>query len=79
MEPRSLDFVEALNSILSEYNLSKVQLAKVLGVQHTTVYSWMKGSIKVKPSTACKIYKKFNILVKPYTPELLQDLVDDSL
>jgi len=54
---------EAIKLLRDKFKVSQSQLAKELGVSHTTVSLWERGKSNIKPDNAYVLYKKFDVLV----------------
>lgn len=56
-----MDFIEIIKSILITNNLSQERLAKILGVNQTTVGQWILGKKKPSYDSILAIYENFGI------------------
>lgn len=71
-------FIGSLNFAHNELKLSYGYLAKILGIGRATIYSWVNGTRKPKPSTVKKCYMILLDLVEANTYKL-SELSDFSL
>lgn len=56
-----MNYIEILQQIMTENNLSQKKLADILGVHQTTVGQWLLGKKKPGYDSIMMLYKKFNI------------------
>ncbi|MBE5745695.1 MAG: helix-turn-helix transcriptional regulator [Clostridiales bacterium] len=56
-----MSYIDVLKDIMQENNLSQEKMAKILGVNQTTISQWLLGNKKPNFDSIYTIYKKFNI------------------
>lgn len=56
-----MEYIETIKNILTTYNLSQEKLAKILGVNQTTVGQWLLGKKKPSYDSIMALYKHFGI------------------
>lgn len=54
-------YIEVLKELITEKKLSQEKLAKILGVNQTTVGQWLLGKKKPNFDNILAIYEKFGI------------------
>lgn len=54
-------FKDIIKSIMIEKNLTQSELAKILGVNQTTIGQWLNGKKKPSYDSIAMIYQKFDI------------------
>ena len=54
-------FQDVIKEIMALKNLSQPKMAKILGVDQTTVGQWLRGKIKPGYDSILAIYEKFGI------------------
>ena len=54
-------FQEIIREIMDLKNLSQMKMAKILGVDQTTVSQWLRGTKKPSYESMLAIYEKFGI------------------
>ena len=64
-----MEFIEIIKQIMIENKLSQEGLAKILGVNQTTISQWLLGNKKPSFDNIYQIYLKFGI-----TPNELFDI-----
>jgi len=55
-----IDFVERLQELLGEHNLTYQELAKQIQISRTCLYAWLKYKIPPKTQSLIKLAKFFN-------------------
>jgi predicted transcriptional regulator len=53
---------DVLKQVLGQYNLTQYRLAKILGVERTTVYRWIKGDRDPASDTVVEIVEALKTL-----------------
>ena len=56
-----MEFQEIIKEIMIMHNISQSQLAKIIGVNQTTVSQWLLGKKKPSYDSIVAIYENFNI------------------
>lgn len=56
-----MHYIDVIQQILIENNLSQQKLADILGVHQTTVGQWLLGKKKPGYESILMLYKKFNV------------------
>ncbi len=56
-----MPYINVIQQIMTENNLSQQKLADILGVNQTTVGQWLLGKKKPGYDSIMLLYKKFNI------------------
>ena len=54
-------YIEILQQIMTENNLSQQKFADIIGVNQTTVSQWLLGNKKPGYDSIMLLYEKFNI------------------
>lgn len=56
-----MEYIDIIKSILITHNLSQEKLARILGVNQTTVGQWLLGKKKPSYDSIMALYKHFGI------------------
>ena len=56
-----MNYIDTLKELMAKENLSQEKLAKILGVNQTTISQWLLGKKKPSYDNILLIYKKFGI------------------
>lgn len=56
-----MEYIEIIKNILISHNLSQDKLAKILGVNQTTVGQWLLGKKNPSYDSIMALYKHFGI------------------
>ncbi len=56
-----MEYVEIIQQIMAERNLSQQKFADILGVNQTTVSQWLLGKKKPNYESILAFYEKFDI------------------
>ena len=56
-----MEYIEIIKNILITHNLSQDKLAKILGVNQTTVGQWLLGKKKPSYDSILALYEHFGI------------------
>lgn len=56
-----MEFQEIIREIMIMRNISQAQLAKIIGVNQTTISQWLLGKKKPSYDSVLAIYENFNI------------------
>ena len=56
-----MEYIEIIKNILTTHNLSQEKLAKILGVNQTTVGQWLLGKKKPSYDSILALYENFGI------------------
>ena len=56
-----MEYIEIIKNILISHNLSQEKLAKILGVNQTTVGQWILGNKKPSYDSILALYKHFGV------------------
>lgn len=72
-----MTFKEAIDHIKEEEQISMPVIAELLGVTYTNVYLRYHGKAKgkLRLTTVLRFYKKFGIVLDPYTEDTLDTII----
>lgn len=72
-----MTFKEAMDHIKAEKNLSLTVIGELVGVSYVSMYQRYNDKAKgdLRLSTAIKFYKKFGVVIDPYSQETLEDVI----
>lgn len=72
-----MTFKEAVDHIKEKHSINLTVIAELLGLTYTGLYLRYTGKAKgkLRLTTAIKFYKKYGVVIEPYTQELLEDII----
>lgn len=72
-----MTFREAIDHVKATKHISLAVIAQLLGVSYTGIFLRYQGKAKgqLRLTTVIKFYKKFDIVLEPYTKEMLDDII----
>lgn len=72
-----MTFKEAIDHIKETHNISMTVIAEILGITYASIYMRYNGKAKgkLRLTTAIKFYKKYGVVIEPYTQEVLEDII----